>query len=43
MSQMEYEFLKQRGEDIMADVNKNLRSFKENINLNFITQTLYQY
>lgn len=43
ISQMEYEFLKQRGEDIMSDVNKNLQSFKEKINLNFITPTLYQY
>ena len=43
MSQMEYEFLKQKGEDIMADVNKNLQSFKGKISLNFITPTLYRY
>ena len=42
-SKMEYEFSKQKGEEINADVNSNLSVMKEKIKLNFITPTLYQF
>lgn len=42
-SKMEYEFSKQKGQDINKDVNKNLTAMKDSIKLHFITKTLYQF
>ncbi|MDR1631154.1 MAG: aldolase catalytic domain-containing protein [Oscillospiraceae bacterium] len=41
-SEMEYRFAKQKGEEINADVNKNLRELKKRIDFKFITNTLYK-
>jgi 4-hydroxy 2-oxovalerate aldolase len=41
-SEMEYQFAKQKGEEINADVNKNLRELKKKITFEFITGTLYK-
>lgn len=41
-SQMEYEFAKQKAEEINANVNQTLGILKAKLELNFITPTLYQ-
>ncbi|MCD7899175.1 MAG: hypothetical protein LUH22_04660 [Bacteroides sp.] len=40
---MEYEFAKQKGEEINKYVNKMLKQFKKDIILNFVTSTVYKY
>jgi hypothetical protein len=40
---MEYQFAKQKSEEINAEVNKNLQELKKRINIKFITGTLYRY
>jgi 4-hydroxy 2-oxovalerate aldolase len=40
-SEMEYQFAKQKSEEINADVNKNLQELKKKIAIKFITDTLY--
>ena len=42
-SKMEYEFSKRMGQEINADVNKTLASFKSELNFRFITSTIYKY
>jgi 4-hydroxy 2-oxovalerate aldolase len=42
LSEMEYQFAKQKSEEINADVNKNLRELKKRIDFEFITGTLYK-
>lgn len=41
-SKMEYEFSKRMGQEINADVNKTLASFKSTLNIQFITPTQYK-
>jgi 4-hydroxy 2-oxovalerate aldolase len=41
-SKMEYEFSKRMGQEINAYVNKTLALFKPELNIEFITSTLYQ-
>jgi 4-hydroxy 2-oxovalerate aldolase len=42
-SKMEYEFSKRMGQEINADVNKILSSYKSEQNIKFITDTLYKF
>ena len=42
-SKMEYEFSKRMGQDINAYVDKILASIKSELNIQFITPTLYQF
>jgi 4-hydroxy 2-oxovalerate aldolase len=42
-SKMEYDFAKQKGEEINANVNDMFQILKKDINLKFITDTLYKY
>lgn len=41
-SEMEYQFAKQKSEEINAEVNKNLQELKKKIDFEFITDTLYK-
>jgi 4-hydroxy 2-oxovalerate aldolase len=41
-TKMEYQFAKQKGEEINKYVNKMLESFRKDIHINFITDTVYQ-
>jgi 4-hydroxy 2-oxovalerate aldolase len=41
-SEMEYQFAKQKSEEINADVNKNLQELEKKMNIRFITNTLYK-
>jgi 4-hydroxy 2-oxovalerate aldolase len=42
-SKMEYEFSKRMGQEINTYVNTRLAEIKSNLNINFITPTLYQF
>jgi 4-hydroxy 2-oxovalerate aldolase len=41
-SKMEYDYAKQKGEEINAYVNKTLKEIKNQISLEFLTQTVYE-
>ena len=41
-SKMEYEFSKQKGEEINADVNKFLAEIKDKLTIQFLTHTVYK-
>ena len=41
-SKMEYEFSKQKGEEINADVNKFLSEIKDRLTVHFLTHTEYR-
>jgi 4-hydroxy 2-oxovalerate aldolase len=43
LSKMEYDFAKQRGEEINENVNQMLSEFRKYLNIKFITTTLYKY
>lgn len=42
-SKMEYDFAKQKGDEINAYVNKTLALFRSQINIEFVTKTLYRF